>query len=92
MKADNAKKKGQEEKKILANVEHIPKFVSAIIFAAAIPQTYLMYPMIWADPCSDTFFWTFELSMTWIASLSALEGAAGVSLGYIDYQTTTGNT
>lgn len=48
--------------------------------------------MIWADPCSDTFFWAFEMSMTWIASLNALEGAAGVSLGYIDYKTKTGNT
>jgi hypothetical protein len=43
--------------------------------------------MIWADPLSDEFFRAVELSLTWVASLSAMEGAAGCALGYIDYQT-----
>ena len=30
--------------------------------------------------------------MTWIASLSALEGAAGIALGYLDYKVVTGNS
>jgi hypothetical protein len=47
--------------------------------------------MIWADPCSDAFFYSFEMSMTWIAGLNALEGAAGVALGYIDYKTKSNN-
>ena len=42
--------------------------------------------MIWSDPCSDMFFHAFELSVTWIASLQALESAAGVGLGYLDFQ------
>jgi len=66
--------------------------VSALLFACAIPHTYLLYPIIWSDPCSDTFFWAFEASMTWIAGLNAMEGAAGVSLGYIDYRSKHGNT
>jgi hypothetical protein len=48
--------------------------------------------MIWADPCSDLFFAAFEKSMTWIATLNALEGASGVALGYIDYKTKTNNS
>ena len=30
--------------------------------------------------------------MTWIATTSALEGAAACGLGYIDYKVVTGNT
>ena len=66
-------------------------FVSATIFSCAFPHSVLMYPMIWADPCSDAFFQAFEISMSWIAGLNALEGAAGVGLGYIDYKVKTGN-
>ena len=51
----------------------------------------MFYRMIWADPCSDTFFQAFEMSMTWIATTCAVEGAAGVALGYIDYKIKTGN-
>jgi len=64
-----------------------PKFASATIFACSLPQSFLLYKMIWADPCSDLFFWSFELSMTWIGALTAMEAAAGVGLGYIDFNT-----
>jgi hypothetical protein len=33
------------------------------------------------------FFWSFEVTMTWIAVLSAMEAASGSGLGYIDYKT-----
>ena len=56
------------------------------------PPSYLLYKMIWADPCSDAFFQAYELCMSWIATSSALEGAAGVGLGYIDYKLVTGNS
>ena len=29
--------------------------------------------MIWNDACSDAFFMAFEVSLTWIACLNALE-------------------
>ena len=48
--------------------------------------------MIWADPCSEFFFKAYELSMSWIATVSALEGAAAIGLGYIDYRTLVGNS
>jgi hypothetical protein len=51
----------------------------------------MLYKMIWSDACSDTFFQAFEVAMTWIASLSALEGAAGCALGYIDFKVKHGN-
>ena len=69
-----------------------PMFVSASIFGCAVPHSALMYGMIWADPCSDIFFRNFELAITWIASLNALEGSAGVALGYLDYKVKTGNS
>lgn len=62
-----------------------PKFASATIFACSLPQSFLLYKMIWSDPCSDAFFWAFETTMTWIGSLTAMEAAAGVGLGYIDF-------
>ena len=62
-----------------------------MIFGCAVPHSAMLYPMIWSDPCSDAFFQNFELAMTWIASLNALEGAAGVALGYLDYKVKTGN-
>ena len=52
----------------------------------------MLYPIIWNDPCSDAFFLNFELAASWIASLNALEGAAGVALGYLEYKVKTGNT
>ena len=58
----------------------------------ALPQSYWLYKLIWADPCSTAFFEAYELSMTWIATTSALEGAAACSLGYIDYKLVTGNS
>ena len=62
-----------------------------MLFGCAVPQTVMLYKMIWNDACSDTFFQAFEVSMTWIASLSALEGAAGCALGYIDFKVKHGN-
>lgn len=62
-----------------------------MIFSAAIPHTLLLYPMIWNDACSDPFFMALEISITWVASLNALEGAAFCGLGYIDYMTKSGN-
>jgi len=58
-----------------------------MIFSAALPHSVLMYPMLWNDALSDTFFHAAEFSMGWIAILNALEGAAGCGLGYIDYKT-----
>jgi hypothetical protein len=62
-----------------------------MIFSAAIPHSVLLYPMIWNDACSDAFFQAFEISISWVACLNALEGAAACGLGYIDYKTKTGN-
>ena len=56
------------------------------------PQSYLLYGMIWADPCSSAFFKSYELAMTWIALNSALEGSAAVGLGYVDYKMVHGNS
>ncbi len=44
-----------------------------MIFSAAIPHSALLYPMIWNDACSDAFFMAFEVSLTWVACLNALE-------------------
>ena len=44
-----------------------------MIFSAAIPHSMLLYPMIWNDACSDAFFMAFEVSITWVACLNALE-------------------
>jgi len=44
-----------------------------MIFSAAIPHSMLLYPMIWNDACSDAFFMAFEVSVTWVACLNALE-------------------
>ncbi len=44
-----------------------------MIFSAALPHSLLLYPMIWNDPCSDAFFQAFEISLSWIACLNALE-------------------
>ena len=37
-------------------------------------------------------FKAYEMSMTWIATVNALEGSAACGLGYIDYKTLTGNS
>ena len=42
--------------------------------------------MVWSDPCSDLFIQSAEMAIGWIAIINALEGAAGVALGYIDYK------
>ena len=70
----------------------MPVFTKLASFSLAAPHSYLLYKMIWADPCSMAFFDAYELSMYWIASTSALEGAAFVALGYIDYKTVHGNS
>lgn len=44
-----------------------------MIFSAALPHSLLLYPMIWNDACSDAFFTAFEMSLTWVACLNALE-------------------
>lgn len=70
----------------------MPKFVSAATFGLSIPQTYMLYQIVWADPCSDAFFKTYELSLSWIATVNALDGAAACGLGYIDYKLVHENT
>jgi hypothetical protein len=89
-------KKAMEKKRVVAEKkvveESVPRFVSAMLFGCCVPQSFLLYKMIWADACSDTFFQAFDLSMMWIAACSALEGAAGVALGYIDYKIKHGNS
>lgn len=42
--------------------------------------------MVWNDACSDIFIQSAEMAIGWIAVINALEGAAGVALGYIDYK------
>jgi len=66
--------------------ELTPIFVSAMLFGAAVPQSLMGYAMVWSDPCSDVFLQCAEMAIGWIASINALEGAAGVGLGYIDYK------
>jgi len=68
-----------------------PKLVSAITFGLAMPSTYWLYSIIWCDPLSDAFFHTYELTLMWIATINALDGASAVGLGYIDYKLITGN-
>ena len=51
-----------------------------------------MYKLIWSDPCSDAFFFSYELTLNWVATVNALDGAAACGLGYIDYKTVTGNS
>ena len=83
------RKREIKEKKFFG--ENSPRFVSAMLFGCAIPQSFLLYKMIWADGCSDEFFDAFEFSCGWIASISALEGAAAVALGLIDYKVKQNN-
>ena len=90
MRRDKQRQKQIKEDK--QDIESTPPFASAAIFGCAVPQTVMLYPMIWNDPCSDAFFLNFELATSWIANLNALEGAAGVALGYLDYKVKTGNT
>eukprot|EP00347_Sterkiella_histriomuscorum_P000443 403375849 len=85
LQQQKGEKKEAAQKKIFENLT--PRFVSAMIFSAAIPQSVMLYRMIWSDPCSDIFFHAFEQSFMWIACLNALEGAAACGLGYIDYRT-----
>ena len=46
---------------------------------------------MWCDPLSSAFFHSYELALTWIATINSLEAASAVGLGYIDYKTKTGN-
>lgn len=66
--------------------------MSGITFAMSIPQSYLIYKIIWNDPCSTAFFQSYEILMNWVATTSALDGAAAVALGFIDYKIITGNS
>jgi hypothetical protein len=84
----------QKKKKLEPEIEAsgTPVFASAMLFGLSIPNTIWLYHMVWADPCSEAFFRAYELSMTWISTVSALEGAAACGLGYIDYRTRVGNS
>ena len=61
------------------------------MFGLILPPTFYLYKLIWNDANSDEFFDTAEKTITWIAQMNALEAAAGVSLGYIDYKIKSGN-
>ncbi|CDW75514.1 UNKNOWN [Stylonychia lemnae] len=67
-------KKEVKAQKIIENLT--PRFASALIFSSTLPQTFLTYQIIWADPCSDAFFQAFQFA-----------GSAACGLGYIDYRT-----
>ena len=69
-----------------------PIFSQCLLFGMSLPNSIWLYKIIWADPCSDAFFTAYELSLSWVASVSALEGAAACGLGYIDYRTRHGNS
>lgn len=88
-KLENKHRREREEKELEADV---PALVNAFAFSLAIPHSYWLYQIIWSDPCSTAFFSAYELSMSWIATTSALDGAAACALGYIDYKTVTGNS
>jgi hypothetical protein len=64
-----------------------PRFISVSMMALAAPQSYWLYKLIWADPCSDAFFSLFEMTFTWIALNNALDASAACALGFIDYRT-----
>jgi len=81
-------KRKMQTQKLLLSIT--PKFISASIFACSLPHSFLLYQMVWADPCSDAFFWALESSLTWVSVLTATEAAAGVGLGYVDFNTKTG--
>lgn len=70
---------------------NMPPWAAMMFFGLALPQTYYLYKLIWNDANSDEFFDTAERAITWIAEMCALEAAAGVALGYIDYKTKMGN-
>lgn len=84
-----SRKREVKEKSLVE--ELCPQFASTALFMCLAPHSYLFYKMVWADACSDAFFDSFEQAVTWIAGLSALEGAAAVSLGFIDYKIKSGN-
>ena len=73
-------------------VQETPSMISLLTFGMAVPHSYLVYKLIWADPCSAAFFTSYEIAMSWIATTSAFEGSAAVGLGYIDYKLVTGNS
>jgi hypothetical protein len=54
MKEEMTKKRDTKEKKDFT--ELTPRFVAAMLFGCVVPQTVLLYKMIWNDACSDTFF------------------------------------
>lgn len=83
--------KDQKKKAELIDVSETPLIASGLLFASALPQSALLYPIIWADPCSDLFFKSLDMIVYWIAAQNATEAAAGVSLGYIDYKILYGN-
>lgn len=76
----------KQERELTPEEQPLPINVSCMLFGLSLPQSYLLYKIIWADPCSDALFMSYELLMNWIATLSALEGSAAVALGYIDYR------
>lgn len=54
-----------------------PPFLTTLLLSSSVPQTYALYVMIWNDPLSDIFFYTFDYAYGWIALLTTMEGAAG---------------
>ena len=54
LKVDLSRKRDTKEKKTFE--ELTPRFVAAMLFGCIVPQSVLLYKMIWADPCSDAFF------------------------------------
>lgn len=74
------------EAELTPEQQPLPKNISCLLFGLSLPQSFLLYKIIWADPCSDALFMSYELLMSWIAALSALEGSAAVALGFIDYR------
>lgn len=69
----------------MRNENFTPKFATSMILASSLPQSYWLYSLIWADPCSSAFFTSYQLTMAWIATTTALEGSASVGLGFIDF-------
>ena len=49
----------KEKKEKNIEDETAPTFVSALSFGLAVPHSYWLYSLIWNDPCSDAFIYTY---------------------------------
>ena len=54
LRRDFERKKSNKEKKFYEEIS--PRFAAAMLFGCVVPQSILLYKMIWADACSDEFF------------------------------------